>query len=51
MVGLAFTGLPAGTLSLFAALSHFAIGAVLALMTLAVLWFGWRVGSGVPRSA
>jgi hypothetical protein len=51
MVGLAFTGLPSGTLSLFAALSHLAIAAVLALMTLAVLWFGWRVGSAVPRSA
>ncbi|MFL5388651.1 MAG: hypothetical protein ACJ79C_07990, partial [Myxococcales bacterium] len=51
MVGLAFTGLPAGTLSLFAALSRLAIAAVLAAMTLAVVWFGFRVGAGETRDA
>jgi len=51
MVGLAFTGLPAGTLSIFAALSRVAITAVLAAMTLAVVWFGFRVGGSETRNA
>jgi hypothetical protein len=49
VVGLAFTGLSSGTLTLFAALSRVAIAVVLAAMTAAVLWLGWQVG-GTPRT-
>jgi hypothetical protein len=45
VVGLAFTGLSSGTLTLFATLSRISIAVVLALMTIAVLWSGWRAGS------
>jgi hypothetical protein len=45
VVGLAFTGLSSGTLILFATLSRISIAVVLALMTIAVVWLGWRVGS------
>jgi len=48
VVGLAFTGLSSGTLTMFATLSRFAIAVVLAAMTAAVLWLGWQVG-GMPR--
>jgi hypothetical protein len=51
MVGLAFTGLPGGTLSLFATLSRISSALVVALMAVAVVWLGWRVGSAEPRSA
>jgi len=51
MVGLAFTGLPGGTLSLFATLSRISSALVIALMAVAVIWLGWRVGSAEPRAA
>jgi len=51
MVGLAFTGLPTGTLSFFATLSRVSIALVLALMAMAVIWFGWRVGAAERREA
>jgi len=45
VVGLAFTGLSSGTLTLLAQLSRISFVAVLFLMTVAVIWFGWRAGS------
>lgn len=48
VLGLAFTGLPGSTLALFAAASRILITVVLGLMTVAVLWFGWRAGAAVP---
>jgi hypothetical protein len=45
VLGLAFTGLPGATLALFATLSRLTITIVLALMTIAIVWFGWRVGA------
>lgn len=45
VVGLAFTGLSSSTLTLFSELSRISFAVVLALMTLAVIWFGWRAGS------
>jgi hypothetical protein len=51
MVGLAFTGLPGGTLSLFATLSRISSALVIALMAVAVIWLGWRVGSAEPGTA
>jgi hypothetical protein len=50
VVGLAFTGLSSGTLMLFTTLSRISIAVVLAAMSAAVAWSGWRVG-GVPRPA
>ncbi|MGZ6143041.1 MAG: hypothetical protein ACXWLM_06865 [Myxococcales bacterium] len=44
VLGLAFTGLPGATLSIFAAVSRVSIALVLALMAAAVAWFGWRAG-------
>jgi hypothetical protein len=44
VIGLAFTGLSSGTLTLFTALSRISIAVVLAAMSVAVVWFGWRVG-------
>jgi hypothetical protein len=44
VVGLAFTGLSSGTLTLFSTLSRISIAVVLAAMALAVLWLGWRAG-------
>jgi len=44
IVGLAFTGLSSGTLTLFTTLSRISIAVVLCAMALAVVWFGWRVG-------
>jgi hypothetical protein len=49
VLGLAFTGLSSGTMTLFATLSRVAIAVVLAGMTAGVFWLGWRVG-GLPRS-
>jgi hypothetical protein len=52
VVGLAFTGLSSGTLTLFATLSRISIAVILSLMSIAVVWFGWRAGStpdGAPR--
>jgi hypothetical protein len=47
VVGLAFTGLESGTLTLFSSLSRISVMAVLALMALAVVWSGWRAGEVV----
>ena len=51
VLGLAFTGLPPGTLAVFATISRVAIAAVLALMTAAVLWFAWRAGAAATPAA
>jgi hypothetical protein len=45
IVGLAFTGLSAGTLAVFSAVARISIAVVLALMAVAVVWFGWRAGA------
>jgi hypothetical protein len=45
VVGLAFTGLSSGTLTLFSTLSRISFDVVLAAMALAVIWLGWRAGS------
>jgi len=45
VVGLAFTGLSSGTLTLFSTLSRISIAVVLAAMSAAVLWLGWRAGA------
>src|SRR5713226_3856938 len=53
-VGLAFTGLSSGTLTLFATLSRISIAVILSLMGIAVVWLGWRAGStpdGALRSS
>jgi hypothetical protein len=50
VVGLAFTGLSSGTLTLFATLSRISIAVVLSIMSLAVVWSGWRAGA-TPRPA
>jgi hypothetical protein len=44
VVGLAFTGLSSGTLTLFTTLSRISIAVVLSAMAVAVLWYGWRAG-------
>jgi hypothetical protein len=51
MLGIAFTGLPGGTLSLFATLSRISSALVIALMAMAVIWLGWRVGAAETRPA
>ena len=51
IVGLAFTGLSSGTLTLFTTLSRISIAVVLSAMAAAVLWFGWRVGAARPDGA
>jgi len=50
VVGLAFTGLSSGTLTLFTTLSRISIAVVLTAMSAAVAWSGWRVGAA-PRPA
>ncbi len=45
VIGLAFTGISSGTLTLFATLARVGIAIVLLVMSLAVVWFGWRVGT------
>jgi hypothetical protein len=45
VVGLAFTGLSSGTLTLFSELSRISFAVILSLMAIAVVWFGWRAGS------
>lgn len=50
VLGLAFTGLSSGTLTLFATLSRVCIVAVLVAMTAAVVWFGWRAGAALPST-
>ncbi|MFL5434880.1 MAG: hypothetical protein ACJ784_10270, partial [Myxococcales bacterium] len=49
VIGLGFTGLSSGTLTLFSTLSRISIAVVLVAMSIAVLWLGWRVG-GLPRT-
>ncbi len=44
VVGLAFTGLSSGTLTLFTTLSRISIAIVLFAMSVAVVWFGWLAG-------
>jgi hypothetical protein len=51
VVGLAFTGLSGGTLTLFGTLSRISTTLVLALMAAAVLWLGWRAGAPAESSA
>jgi hypothetical protein len=50
VVGLVFTGLSSGTLTLFATLSRISIAVVLSVMSLAVIWLGWRAGAA-PQQA
>jgi hypothetical protein len=50
VVGLVFTGLSSGTLTLFATLSRISIAVVLSVMSLAVIWLGWRAGAA-PQPA
>jgi len=45
VVGLAFSGLSSGTLTLFSTLSRVSIAVVLAAMAIAVLWLGFRAGA------
>jgi hypothetical protein len=49
VIGLGFTGLSSGTLTLFSTLSRISIIVVLVAMSIAVLWLGWRIG-GLPRT-
>src|SRR5205085_7363950 len=55
IVGLAFTGLSSGTLTMLTMLSRLSFVVILSLMGLAVVWFGWRIGQpageGALRSA
>jgi len=51
VVGLAFTGLSSGTLTLFTTLSRISIAVVLSAMAVAVLWYGWRAGKLVAVPA
>jgi hypothetical protein len=50
VVGLAFTGISSGTLTLFTAVARACIALVLVAMGVAVAYFGWRVGA-TPVSA
>lgn len=50
IVGLAFSGLSSGTLTLFSTLSRVSIAVILAAMAVAVLWLGWRAGAARPPS-
>ncbi len=45
VIGLAFTGLSSGTLNFFTLFSRVSIVVVLAAMSVAVAWFGWRAGT------
>ena len=51
VVALAFTGLSSGTLTLFSELSRISFAVTISLMTLGVLWFGWRAGSAIGEMA
>jgi len=51
VVGLAFTGLSSATLNFFTMFSRISVVIVLAAMSLAVVWFGWRVGTSRVRTA
>src|SRR3954466_13625542 len=51
VVGLAFTGMASGTLTLMTALSRISIAVVLCAMALAVLWLGWQAGGAPARTA
>jgi hypothetical protein len=50
VVVLAFSGLSSGTLLLITAASRICVAAVLSVMSLAIVWFGFRIG-GAPRPA
>src|SRR6266849_2571845 len=45
VIGLAFTGLSSATLNFFTLFSRISIVVVLAAMSVAVAWFGWRAGT------
>ena len=45
VLALAFTGLSSGTLSLVSQLSRVSFVVILSLMTLGILWLGWKTGS------
>jgi hypothetical protein len=45
VLGLAFTGLPPQAMTAFATASRISIAIVLVLMSVAVVWFGWRAGA------
>jgi hypothetical protein len=45
VIGLAFTGVSSGTLNFFRVFSQVSIVVVLAAMSVAVAWFGWRAGT------
>jgi len=51
VVGLAFTGLSSATLNFFTLFSRVSVVIVLAAMSLAVVWFGWRVGTSRVEGA
>lgn len=51
VVGLAFTGISSATLSLFTTLARACIAVVLVGMSLAIAYFGWRVGTTSRNSA
>jgi hypothetical protein len=51
VLGLAFTGLQSGTLTLFSTLSRVSIAVVLVLMTLAVVWSGFCAGAAPQARA
>ncbi|HEY2029751.1 MAG TPA: hypothetical protein VGH20_11145 [Myxococcales bacterium] len=44
LLGLAFTGVSAGTLALFAAVSRISIALVVGLLSIAIVWLGLRAG-------
>jgi hypothetical protein len=51
VVGLAFAGLSSGALALLAEISNVATGAIIAVMTVAVIYLAWRAGARTPRNA
>jgi len=51
VLALAFTGLSSGTLTLVSQLSRISFVVTLSLMTLGVLWLGWRAGSAMGEPA
>jgi hypothetical protein len=51
VVGLAFTGITSDTLSLFRTVARVSFVAVVVLMSLAVVWLGWRVAAEPPGTS
>lgn len=45
VIGLAFTGLSSGTLTMLTTMSRISMAVVLSVMSLAVVWFGWCAGA------